>query len=184
MAVLFQEDVFEGPETEVFDVAKFAVSRHKVRAVLALGHQFARHFTEQFHNLRQMVIVFRVILAGMRFEEQIARQKFKNKTRQTPHVNGRIVCLIAYNDFGCSVMSRLNVIRKVAVREARISKIGDFAFEGAVSKHTQQSLLVSWQIHVVSYVVAVKLANGRIDRLVGRIGGFGRRGLFMLSFGR
>lgn len=137
MAILFHENVLERPEPEVLDVAKVAIARHKVRAVLALCYEFAGHLTEQFHDLSQMIVVLSVVLAGVRFEEQIARQKFKDKTSQAPHVNGRIVRLIANNDLGCSVVSRLNVIREMAMREASIAEISDFAFEGAIAKDSQ-----------------------------------------------
>lgn len=75
--VLLTQDVGQGPVAQAVDVAELAFAVEDFLRPFAADAQGFREGAEQLDDLRDVVVVFAVLCAGLRIEEVVACDKFE-----------------------------------------------------------------------------------------------------------
>lgn len=81
-----------------------------------------RHPSQQLDHLRQMIIVPVEVTATLGVEQQVSSHKLKDEARHRPNIS-RCIVLLSHNDFGTSVLPRLDVVCEVFVRPASVAEV-------------------------------------------------------------
>lgn len=91
--VLLLQDLVQGPIVETADSSQLSRSIEDLAALCASKSHASRHWTEQFHHLRQMVIILRVLLvaAVSWLEQEISGGHLKEHAGKRPIVRRGVV---------------------------------------------------------------------------------------------
>ena len=85
--VLLVEHRLERPIVETLDALQVAAISEELAAILAGQSKILGHSTEQFHHLRQMIIILVVVVALARLEQELARDHLKDSARERPDIS-------------------------------------------------------------------------------------------------
>jgi hypothetical protein len=123
-AVLFNQHLLQGPVVQALDSPQVTLGIEEFAGVLARQSQVLWHSAEELHHLGEMIVVLVVVLTLTGFEEEVTGDHLEDGTCKRPNVS-RGVVVGADNDFRRSVLSGLNLGRKVMVSPASISHIAN-----------------------------------------------------------
>ena len=83
------------------------------------------HASDELHHERQVVLVAIVVLPTSGVEQHVPGGELENDARETPHISARVI-LRTEDDLGRAILSRLNVLRELAIDPARVTQITNF----------------------------------------------------------
>ncbi|GMR43376.1 hypothetical protein PMAYCL1PPCAC_13571 [Pristionchus mayeri] len=122
--VLLQQDFHHRPWLQLVDVQQLAYLVEEVPPVGALLVDSGRDRPEQLDDVRQMIVVPRVVRTLVWLEEVVARGQLEGHARSAPNVGRRPVASADEHLQG-SVLPRLDVLREVVVRPAGVAQISN-----------------------------------------------------------
>mmetsp|Transcript_861 Transcript_861/g.2099 ORF Transcript_861/g.2099 Transcript_861/m.2099 type:complete len:241 (-) Transcript_861:1544-2266(-) len=120
--VLLLKHLSKRPEAKLLNRTKLTVAVEKVARVLAASAEVLRNWANKFKHESEVVVVARVVRAALRVKKKVPRRKLKQKACEAPHVRRRAVAP-ADDHLGAAVLPRLNVLRELLVRPARVAEI-------------------------------------------------------------
>ena len=90
----------------------------------ALELEFIWLVTKELEDLSHVIVIFVVPSTLLGFKQLLARDQLEDDTAQRPNVDDRTIVL-ALDDLGRSILSRLDVVCCVSIDPASVSHIAD-----------------------------------------------------------
>lgn len=145
--VLVHQNVAQRPHLQLVDVSQLASFVQKLSSVLSLANQLLRKVSEKFDDQSNVIFVARVVIARMRFKQEISRQKLKSHASSAPYVSWRTVATTE-QDLDASVLTGLYVLSEMSLHPASVPEIGDLDFDlsGALGIEEVDEKLVSFAL--------------------------------------
>lgn len=139
--VLLVEHRLEWPVIQTLDLPQVTAVVEELAAILAGQSQILGHAAEEFHHLRQVVIVLVVVVALARLEQEFTGDHFEDRACERPDIS-RGVVVGADDDLGRAVLSRLDLGSEVVVRPAAIAHIANLDHDSVVELAASLALQV------------------------------------------
>ena len=76
--ILLLQDIGQGPVAQTVDIAKFTLSVEDLRGPFSGHAEVAREGAQKLDDLSDVVVVFAVLCAGLRVEEVVTCDEFKD----------------------------------------------------------------------------------------------------------